>query len=165
MIGIIIVLGSPNNEKGELGQLAIDRLNTGIALYRNYPDYKILCTGGFGKHFNQTKQPHAYYAKLYLMEHGVAQNDVLEFALSANTVEDATKSCQIIRRYHPESIMVVTSDFHMPRVRFIFERVYSGSLISYVEAASQLAKDEKSRLIAHEQKSLNSLQRNGLYIE
>lgn len=165
MKGIIIILGSPNNEKGELGQLAIDRLSTAIALYRRHSGYKVLCTGGFGKHFNQTMQPHAYYAKLYLMGQGVDQNDILEFVLSANTVEDATKSYQIIRRYNPESIMVVTSDFHMPRVKFIFERVYSGSLISYVEVASQLAKDEKSRLTAHEQKSLNSLQRNGLYIE
>ena len=67
MEGIIILLGSPNDEEGQLSSIGIERANCSIEEYRNHPDYKILPTGGFGEHFNKTDMPHASYAKHYLI--------------------------------------------------------------------------------------------------
>ena len=54
MEGIIILLGSPNDEEGQLSSIGIERANCSIEEYRKHPDYKILPTGGFGEHFNKT---------------------------------------------------------------------------------------------------------------
>lgn len=85
---IVLTLGAPNDEQGNLSPMAVDRLECTLGLYLHNNDVKILCTGGFGESFNTTNHPHAYYSKRFLIERGVKESDFLEFALTTNTVED-----------------------------------------------------------------------------
>ena len=48
----LIILGSPNNEQEELGFIALDRLNCCLEVF-NLNKNLILCTGGYGEHFNR----------------------------------------------------------------------------------------------------------------
>jgi uncharacterized SAM-binding protein YcdF (DUF218 family) len=102
MKGIIVVLGSPNSDTGLLSEIALNRLNCAISFYFNNPDYKILCTGGFGTHFNTTQVPHARYAIQYLIENHIDEADITQFALSSNTIEDAILAKSIIDTYKPQ---------------------------------------------------------------
>ncbi len=48
----ILLLGASNDAKGELSQMAIDRLECAYTVYSNNSHVKFLCTGGFGEHFS-----------------------------------------------------------------------------------------------------------------
>lgn len=99
---ILLLLGSPNNEKGVLSSIAMDRIECACRLYMDNENMRFLCTGGFGEHFNTTDLPHAYYAKKALLAKGVKEEDFLPFVLSSNTYEDLEKAKQIIERESPD---------------------------------------------------------------
>ena len=127
--GIIVILGSPNSDKGELYSVAKQRCELGIKEYINHSDWKILLTGGFGDHFNVTNKPHAHYLKEYLLTGGVPEQAILDFALSTNTLEDASLSKPIITKFNVQQILVITSDYHHDRAKFIFEQEFSDTNI------------------------------------
>ena len=65
---VLIILGSPNSPSGALSDISISRLNDCVNRYQK-GDF-ILCTGGWGAHFNISKSSHAALAKQYLMGKG-----------------------------------------------------------------------------------------------
>jgi uncharacterized SAM-binding protein YcdF (DUF218 family) len=135
---VIILLGSPNSDQGELYSIAKERCTEVLKQYDRHPTYKILLTGGYGAHFNTTRQPHAWYLKRYLLHNGIPENQFTEFAESTNTLEDATLSKAIVLKYYFSNILVVTSDYHLTRAKYIFEKGYadvSGEL-SYIAVAT-----------------------------
>ncbi len=161
--GIIIILGSPNSKEGELFSVAKQRCEMGIQEYLNHPTWKIVLTGGFGEHFNESEKPHAYYLKKYLIERGVAPEVILDSVLSTNTLEDASLTKPIVVKYNVGDILVVTSDFHYDRARYIFEGEYSDANIRIRFSLSNTDEsscgfDLKSQ-IAHENNSLRELKR------
>ena len=161
----IIILGSPNDDQGNLGPMALSRLKAALALYVKEKSL-VLCTGGFGAGFNNTEHPHATYAKKFLQENGVEQLDFLAPALSSNTVEDAILSLKSIEGLRISGVTVVTSDYHMPRVKFIFTKLFKNYQIQFFSSASSyLDKPTKNRLVAHESKALKELEEKGLIID
>ncbi|ULT24474.1 YdcF family protein [Sphingobacterium sp. E70] len=76
MNNIIIVLGAPNDARGNLSQIAQDRLNCAYNLYQANGSFRIVCTGGFGAHFNPTEKPHYFYAQKFLIEKGIPDHAI-----------------------------------------------------------------------------------------
>ena len=109
MNGIIIILGAYNDEKGNLSSIGIERCSKVLRVYRENPGYKILPTGGYGDHFNTTGKPHAFYYEQYLIEHGIPADDILEYAESKNTIEDAQLTKPIIEKYR--TVISVSTDW------------------------------------------------------
>jgi uncharacterized SAM-binding protein YcdF (DUF218 family) len=161
MKGVIILLGAPNDDKGRLSRIAKERCEKAFLEYRIHPGYKILLTGGFGPHFNVTDKPHAYYSSRYLISKGVPERDILEFAESSNTLEDAELSWPIIQKYGVERVIVVTSDFHMQRTRMIFEKRYLGISILFAESKTHLSQKELDKLKLKEKRALAQLRNSG----
>lgn len=125
----------------------------------------VLCTGGFGPNFNTAKHPHALYAKRFLLENGVAEADFLTEALSRNTVEDAQLSLLQVRKASLDHITIVTSDYHLPRSKFIFDKLFTSYQLEYAGAnSSELNKSILERLQAHEARALKTLKKKGLMI-
>jgi len=137
VLGLIIVLGSPNSETGELYTVAKERCAVVLAEYVQRPNWRFLLTGGYGAHFNTTDQPHAAYSKQYLLQQGVPSQALVEFAESTNTIQDAVLSKPIVLKYKVSEIVVVTSDYHIARARYIFEREFADTGISLAFLASQ----------------------------
>jgi uncharacterized SAM-binding protein YcdF (DUF218 family) len=125
--GVIIVLGSPNDEQGNLHGAGLERCACARQLHTENPDWKLLLTGGFGAHFNTTGRPHAFYLRRWLCEHGVPATAFLPFAESRNTLEDAALARPIVLAAGARDVTVVTSDYHLERARFIFEREFAGT--------------------------------------
>ncbi|WP_455639273.1 YdcF family protein [Parabacteroides sp.] len=148
---LIMLLGSPNDETGKLSQIAMDRIECAYNLYANNKHMRFLCTGGFGKHFNTTNQPHASYAKSKLIERGVREEDFLPFTLSSNTYEDFLLSKDTIEKEVPNMLIVVTSDFHIERARLLHDRIINYPYIIFIPAKSTLPEEELLLLIKHEQ--------------
>ena len=159
--GLIVILGSPNDAQGNLSAMGQRRVAKGYAEYLRLRcnGWKILLTGGFGAHFNRTDKPHAFYACQQLLAWGVPPIDMVEFAESGHTVEDAVLSRPIVEHYGVQNLLVVTSDFHMPRAEFIFSKVFAARHLCFV-AAEHLplcSQAEQQRLLAHEAQALRNL--------
>ena len=125
--GIIVVLGSPNAEDGSLYSVAKERSGHALLEYEKRPSWKLLLTGGFGELFNTGKLSHAAYLKRYLRQQGIPDQAFVEFAESTSTLEDASLSKPIVLRHEASEILVVTSNFHEDRAKYIFEREYLGT--------------------------------------
>jgi len=164
MEGIIVLLGAPNDQNGNLSVIATARCEQAIREYRANPGYKILPTGGYGLHFNVTDKPHAFYTRRYLMSHGIPAVDILEFAESSNTVEDAQLARPVVERYGVKRIIVVTSDYHLRRAQYVFEQELAGVELAYSGCVTLLPKDELRALQEHEERALAKLmgQNDGL---
>jgi len=134
---MIVVLGSPNSGDGELTSVGKERCALALAEYARGPGWKLLLTGGYGAHFNTTDQPHAAYVKAYLVKRGVPNQAIVEFAKSANTLEDASLAKPIVLKYGAPEIVVVTSDYHLDRARIIFEKEFAGTGVRIQFLASQ----------------------------
>ncbi len=155
--GVLIVLGSPNDASGRLSSIALQRLGRAQTEHARHPDYPILLTGGFGAHFNQSERPHAEHARAFLVSQGVPRDAFLEFALSSNTIEDASFSEPIVERIRPGCLVVITSDFHLPRARHVFDRVFGTLPVRYVGEPHRCSEEVRRRLVFHEEAALARL--------
>jgi len=155
---LIVVLGSPNDERGNLSSIARERLGLAAKEYFGRPSHGILLTGGFGAHFNRSALPHAEHARSFLYSMDVPEAAFTEFALSGNTVEDALLARPIVQRLGAEELVVVTSDYHIARARYIFDRVFPRLEIRYAGATHEAAPADLRRLADHEERALARLQ-------
>lgn len=134
---MIVVLGSPNSRAGELYRVAKARCELALAEYAKRPGWKILLTGGYGPHFNTTERPHAAYLKDYLVKRGVPEQAIAEFAESVNTLQDASLSKLIVLKYNVPEILVITSDYHLDRARYVFGREFTDTGVQIEFLASE----------------------------
>lgn len=138
----------------------MERCERALFEYHAVPGYAILPTGGFGQHFNRTARPHAFYTRRYLLEHDVPEEDILEPVYSSFTKEDASLSKLVVISYRIRNVVVVTSDFHVARVKLIFGREFSGFQLSYKGSKTMLPKHELDLLIQHEKNALAAMTDN-----
>ncbi len=147
--------------RGRLHSIALERCEIAARLSANNPDAKLLLTGGYGQHFNTTSRPHAAYLRQRLVSLGVAESRFLPDALSRNTLEDAGLSKPIVLEHAGRYLVVVTSDYHVPRARFLFEREFADTEVAlfFVPSVTDEADCdlELSPLKVHEKRALARL--------
>ena len=158
---ILVVLGSPNSPEGELSSISKGRLNYCKRVFTE--GSLIVCTGGWGDHFNTAKQPHAHYAKSYLIENGISEHTFLDIALSKHTVDDAVKLIPILSPFKHPTVTIITSDYHLERVELIFTEILSDYNIEFIGVSSHLDKTSYDALVQHERKKIKAIKENGLY--
>ena len=162
MKNVIIVLGSPNSPKGRLSKIAIGRAKKCLEIFDSENDL-ILCTGGFGLHFNTSEKPHADYLKRYLIKNGMLENHFLPFANSSNTVQDATKSQEILRANEAENITIITTQYHLKRVKLIFDEILFQFKKTYIKVPNNMSVKSLLKFEKHEAKAIAGIVGNGLY--
>jgi uncharacterized SAM-binding protein YcdF (DUF218 family) len=159
---VIVVLGSPNFPDGTLGPIALDRLQGCLGIFDS-SKHKILCTGGFGAHFNTSPIAHANYLKNFLIEKGVPPTAFLPLAFSSNTVEDAVMSLSILKDYEFKDLLIITSEYHLARVEFIFTEILKDFVLNFKTVTHHSMDDLLEPLIQHEKLAMQQLISNGLY--
>ena len=159
---VIVVLGSPNFPDGTLGPIALDRLQGCLSIF-NSQKHKILCTGGFGAHFNTSPVAHANYLKDFLIQKGVPSTAFLPLALSSNTVDDAVMSKSILKETDFKDLIIITSEYHVARVEFIFTEILKDFNLNFKAVAHHSIDDVLEPLIQHEKVAMDKLISNGLY--
>ncbi len=165
---LIVVLGSPNDQEGNILEIGRSRLEKSLEVLQDNPDSAVIVTGGFGEHFNTTTKPHCHYAKEYLrqklLNSSALDNLLSEEILSSNTIEDASLLIPLVKEHNITKMMVVTSDFHLQRAKFIFNQFYPDVSLSFYASNSQDFKsaDELYTLRQHEALSLDRMIDNGL---
>lgn len=95
---------------------------------------------------------------------GVDNQDIIAFLNSTNTVQDATMLLPILVQYPIEYLTVITSDYHVERVEFIFQSVLKDKIpVTYTGIDSEGIDPEiLDNLIAHETLALEGLRKNGV---
>jgi uncharacterized SAM-binding protein YcdF (DUF218 family) len=134
---VIITLGFRNDAQGRLHPLTLGRLQAAATQWRQRPGARLILTGGFGPHFNTAPRSHAWYCRGHLFAQGIPADAVAALIDSTNTIEDAVLSRPQVLPLTPQRLVLVTSDFHMPRARLIFERVFPGHAFIFVAAPSE----------------------------
>lgn len=163
--GCIMILGAPNDNQGNLSLLAKTRLKQGKKELFLNPGFKILLTGGFGQHFNETNNPHWKYAKWFLINKlSVSPDSFLPEAIeSSNTVEDIEKAKSLFQKYKFSKIIIVTSEFHLKRVQYIAEKALETNkeeLFYSCVPDKELDENVLVKLYEHENKALDFLKLN-----
>jgi uncharacterized SAM-binding protein YcdF (DUF218 family) len=158
---VYVILGGPNSSSGELSSVSIDRVNYCVDNYQK--DSLILCTGGWGTHFNTTKNSHASILKESLIAKEIPDTAFLKFALSSNTVDDAVKIKQVLSELESPNLTIITSDYHTDRVKLIFETILESYNMKIIGVKNNLDSSELKKRVAHEKKAIASILKNGLY--
>ncbi len=162
MKNVIIILGSPNSAKGRLSKIAIGRAKKCLEIFDSENDL-ILCTGGFGLHFNTSEKPHSSYLKQYLMKKGISESSFLPFANSTNTVEDATKAKEILLKNNAKKVAIITTNYHLKRVQLIFDEILIGIEKTYLGVPNNMPVKNLRKFEKHETKAIEGILRDGLY--
>jgi len=158
---VIVVLGAPNDAVGTLSAIALSRAQRAFTEYCRHPGCRLLLTGGFGDRFNTTDQPHAHHVAQHLIRRGVDPGDILEFALSSNTVEDAVLARKVLAGKPVDEIRVVTSDFHCRRAELIFGQAFPDKKVVVLGTTVPLSPAEQARRVAHEAQALRQIEQQG----
>jgi uncharacterized SAM-binding protein YcdF (DUF218 family) len=162
---VLIVLGAPNDRRGKLSAIAMGRAEMALKEYNQRAGCKIILTGGYGKHFNTARRPHAYYMAKFLISHGVSPDDLLELVESSNTIEDALLSKRVLHNMNVGTLFVITSGFHMERAQLIFNQVFRQRRLIFIEASCQLSPSKLKRVRLHEAEALGRLREAGPPVE
>lgn len=166
-VDAVLVLGGGVREGGELPPWVIPRFDRAIELSENAP---IVCLSAGTVHrpppLNAEGFPwlESVAGAAYLRSRGVAEHRIQVEALSYDTIGNA----YLTKLVHVDPagwrrLVVITSEFHMPRTRDIFEWVY-GLTPGHYELAFEATADEGfppmllERRRAKEREALRGLQ-------
>ena len=155
---LLIILGAPNDHLGNLSQIAMDRLTCALNFYHANAGFNIVCTGGFGEHFNTTAQPHHHYARKFLTERNIPADAFLSCPASSNTFEDFQMTRDLVMEMQPDILVIITSDFHMPRARLLYSRIINYPKVIFIPAASEMREELLTPLMEHEARAMKQLQ-------
>jgi len=156
---LIILLGNTNSANGELSEIAKARCAVAISAIKNNSEYRVLPTGGFGDHFNTSNTAHWKHLTKYLMSQGISPDVMMVPQESSNTLEDALVARRISVLNKASAISVVTSEFHLERVRYIFERLFPDFHLEFLAAEDNYVRSKINELKTHELENLEKIKR------
>ena len=162
MYSCIVILGAPNDDCGNLSEIAKSRSLLALQCIQaiGVDRTRIVLTGGFGPHFNTSGAPHTQHVARFLETQGIS-SDLIDAELhSGNTAADIILLSEYLAqtKIRYTSIEVVTSDFHVARVRYLISNSsMKGLNLEFHGATAVLENDILERLVRHETQALKNL--------
>lgn len=157
---LLVLLGNENDKDGALSETAKNRANLAIELVRENSDFLILPTGSFGDNFNTSSKPHGKLIEDFLLTNNIDKRNILPFTNTSSTVEDSYGVLRYLAKDKSiNDVHILTSSFHMPRVKFIFGRVLQGYNLQYHEANDLQDTIVLKKQAKHEKESLKKLRK------
>ncbi len=101
---------------------AMERLTTAAALAREYPQAKLVFSGGSGK-LSQPAMKEAEWAQRFWLEQGIPADQILLESQARNTWENALNLQALLKPHSDQTWLLVTSAYHMPRAKGIFDHL------------------------------------------
>ncbi len=97
-----------------------DRFFGGVELFKSGKSQKLVFTGGLVP-WEKDQTPEGVKLKEFAEAMGVPKNNILVTGEAQNTEQEASALMKLLNQ-DGQSILLVTSAFHMPRARLLFER-------------------------------------------
>jgi uncharacterized SAM-binding protein YcdF (DUF218 family) len=134
---LVIVLGC-QAKRGEPGNLLRYRLEKAAETLEKYPDAACIVAGGRGP--DETMQE-SKVMKKYLIDKGIGENRIYEEDKSSSSFQNLSFSQKVIEENNLKckDIIILTSEYHVPRAVLLAKRLYPGSNIFAVKANSPFA--------------------------
>ena len=110
---VAIVFGAKVHEGGSLSHMLQDRMDIAIALYRSGKVNTLLLSGDGSGQWSEVK-----YMRLYAMQKGVAESDIIEDGEGYSTIETVTRAKEI---FGIEKCVLVTQKYHLYRAIYAAE--------------------------------------------
>lgn len=125
--GIVVLGGAMDEDITDLRHSATltqdgSRMTLGVALARNYPNAKLVFSGGTG-HLLGARYTEADAAKSLWLSLGVPASQMLFEGRSRNTYENALFTKALLHPVAGQVWLLVTSAYHMPRAMGIFRKI------------------------------------------
>ena len=152
---LIVLFGNENDGNG-LKPIARERCERAAALAKLFPASLVLPTGGFGAHFNTTNRPHGELLREELERLGVPAKQILSYTNSCGTLEDVLFARKVAVDHGARRVTFVTSSFHMPRVKYLCERLFPDFIRDFAACDDDAAHPEKR---ASEKRKLRQLKK------
>ena len=116
---VLIVLGCQPQKNGIPSSFMKNRLKKAVKLYKRNKYSKIILSGGIVKY----PLPEADIMKMALQTH-IPKSKILLERNSRSTIENAVFCWELLKNKRPKKITIVTSEFHIPRTKYIFLNTY-----------------------------------------
>ncbi|WP_067798816.1 YdcF family protein [Actinomadura formosensis] len=150
---VVVVLAAPNDDRGGLSVMAKDRTRTAVDVARRTSGARIVLTGGFGRQFNTTREPHWKHCLRWLEPQGVLLSDILACLETRHTYDDLL-FLRELRDYHDfADAYLITSAYHADRVRYIAKLVLPECRVVAVQH-SELPAERQKTFSDHESEAL-----------
>ncbi len=155
---ILILLGNRNDAEGNLSPIAESRADKAIDLLNADAGLKVIPTGAFGDIFNTSYRPQGAILTNYLIKKGIDESRILPFTHSSSTVEDAYEVLKLLTEITTiNKVIVITSEFHMRRTKYIFSRVLERYNLDFCEVPNQIRDYSLTKQSNEESKKLIKL--------
>lgn len=154
---VIIILAGGINPDGSLSEIPKYRIDKGIELFKKGIAPYIIMSGSLG--FQESYSPpktEAEAMKEYAISLGVPERNILIEEESKDTIGNAyfTK-INFLEPRNWKDIVVVTSDYHIERTKYIFKKVLGPEYkIKFIEIPSRLSQSEFDKKVRREQRVL-----------
>lgn len=142
---VIIILGGGIEPDGSLPEIPKLRINKGVELFKNGTAPRIIVSGNYG--FWLEKEPvraEADAMKEYAIGLDVPGDLILKEDVSKDTIGNAY-FCRLnyLEPNNWHKVIVVTSEYHLPRTKYIFEKVLGNEYeIEFVPVDSKLSPEK-----------------------
>ena len=157
MFDVIIVPGRGIDVNGTLTIDSIARVEKAVELYKDNINEKIIMSGPYSVHLiNKPINTEANAMKNLAISLGCKAKDIIEENKSSYTIENAffTKKliCEVKKWYR---IVIVASSDHIPRVKYLFQKVYGDKYnLEFIHSRRVIDDNSYKDQLKHEHESL-----------
>eukprot|EP00286_Rhodomonas_abbreviata_P023497 CAMPEP_0181308734 /NCGR_PEP_ID=MMETSP1101-20121128/11632_1 /TAXON_ID=46948 /ORGANISM="Rhodomonas abbreviata, Strain Caron Lab Isolate" /LENGTH=435 /DNA_ID=CAMNT_0023415159 /DNA_START=3 /DNA_END=1310 /DNA_ORIENTATION=+ len=121
LISALVVLGQSLNPSGTSPSSLLARVQTAFDEWKKNPGCHLILCGGDPV---QTGQSEARTMMNCLLELGMDRKAIFLEEQSTNTLQNAFYSYTLLRKLEVSRVIVITSDFHLPRAKYMFEATF-----------------------------------------
>ncbi len=122
---VLIVIGVPPNRDGKPSNLMINRVRKAIQLNKKNNYSRIIFSGGPQHYLVPSSEIMRIMSLKFIPPHKI----VVE-KNSRDLLHNALFCWEIIKDHHPKTVTVLTSDWNLPRAKYIFRRAYKHMNVS-----------------------------------
>ena len=153
-MNLLVVLSHLMSKTCELGSESVARAEMAIKLFSS-DQYDKLVTLGWDYRADCDVPIAEVVSDYILKKTDIDSSFVMSVRESRDTVGDAVYCLDYLRSVKLKKIVVVTSDYHVDRTKFIFNRVFNNSILIEVCGVETEANLD-SAILTHEQQSLDA---------
>lgn len=160
----IVILGGGIDKNGNLPKYVKKRLDKAIAIFKKNKNAKILTSGKYSFLYPKNLIPpitEAQAMKNYLIKKGILKKNIFLENKSKDTISNAyyLKKIYFIPKKEKEG-KIITSEFHLPRVRYIFKKVFGKDYkFQYIPISSNLNKKSAGKVKTRQKELLKKTKR------
>ena len=123
---IAIVLGNRMNDDGSLSEIMLKRLALTLKFDALYHPDLIITSGGIANPIAGVAE--GAKMKEWLIEHGIEEKRIIAEVESHTTRENAQYSVPIALKFHPDTIIVITSSDHYEARNYSVVSIFNNAI-------------------------------------